>query len=210
MADRNIERAQERDPVRDSNDVLLHQESIAKVMANASEIIRRYNAGGAEREAVIKEHKGRGELSRLLNTLRQIRRSELREGGIIDNLDSADGSYDRRDQHRELNGLVNNIRNLDISLNRMWGSQWIRRTQAWFQETMPNWWTVEWRAFKDNAKHFLTAAGVVGVAGAGLTIGGYALANGGLAPGLQALGGHLSQGTSFLGTQLSKLLKRTP
>ncbi len=209
MADRNIEQPHERG-LAASDDLHQHQEMLARTMTRARELIDRYNRGGEERTKLLAELRQTDGLSEILQTLRQLRDSELDKHGLLRSLDAADGSYDRRGTHRQLNTLIGNIRNLDIDLNRMWGTRMVRKISAWFGESMPNWFSVEWRAFKDNSKHFLTSAAVVGAAGAGLTVGGYALANGGLAPGLQALGGHLSQGTSFLGAQLSKLFKRTP
>lgn len=190
MADRNIEQGPERG-LAASDDMHKHQEVLGRTVARAKDIIDRYNRGGESRTALLAELKANDGLSDVLQTLRQLRDSELEKNGLLRLHDAADGSYDRRSTHRNLNALIGNIRNLDIDMNRMWGTRWARKISAFFGESIPNWWTVEWRAFKDNAKHFLTTAGVVGIAGAGLTVGGYSLAHGGITPGLQAMGRHI-------------------
>ncbi len=189
MPDNAIERGPERG-LAASDDLHKHQETLTRTMTRANEIVDRYKRGGEERAKLIAELRANDGLSDVLQTLRQLRDSELERNGLLRQLDQADGSYDRRNTHRRLNSLIGNIRNLDIDMNRMWGTRMIRKISAFFGESVPNWWTVEWRAFKDNAKHFLTTAAVVGAAGAGLTVGGYALAHGGLTPGLQAMGRH--------------------
>jgi hypothetical protein len=190
MADRNIERGPERG-LSASDDLHQHQDILKRARQEAETIINRYNQGGEERAKLLGELRGSERLSEILTSLRQLRESEFEPNGLLRRLDEEDGSYDRRIGHRKLNHMINWIRGLDIDLNRMWGTRWARKVGSWFGETIPNWWTVEWRAFKDNAKHFLTTTAVVGAAGAGLTVGGYALAHGGLTPGLQAMGRHI-------------------
>lgn len=188
MADRNIEQGPERG-LSASDDMHKHQELLGRTMSRANDILARYNQGGEERAKLVAELKANDGLSDVLQTLRQLRSAELEKNGLLRTLDEADGSYDRRNSHRALNKLIGKIRDLDLSMNRWFSG--IRKIKAWFGEDLPNWWTVEWRSFRDNAKHFLLTAGVVGAAGAGLTVGGYALAHGGLTPGLQAMGRHI-------------------
>ena len=107
-------------------------------------------------------------------------------------LDRADGSYDNANIDRKINAQISWLSNLNISLNRMFGTRTARKVMGFFTRTMPNWIGVEWKSFKDNAKHALIAAGTIGAAGAALTIGGYSLAYGGFMPGMSALGTHLT------------------
>lgn len=204
MADRNIDRAPERG-LSASDDIHKHQEVLGKAMTEAEEILERYSRAHGDRTALIAELKRTDKLSSLLQTLRQLRDAELDKHGLLYEMDKSDGSYDRRGTHRRLNGLITNLRGLDINLNRMYGTRMVRKISAWFGETLPKWLTVEWRAFKDDAKHFLRTAGVVGLAGAGLTVGGYALAYGGFTPGFSALGGHLGQAGSYIASQWGRL-----
>lgn len=179
-----------------SDDIHAHQERLVKNMDKAAELITEYEKGGDAREALLKRLTGTEELPILIQSLTQLRDSQLEQNGLIMGMDLADGSYDNATIDRKLNRQINWLSDLNISLNRMFGTRTARKVMGFFTRTMPNWIGVEWTAFKDNAKHVLIAAGTIGAAGAVLTAGGYALAYGGLTPGLAALGTHLTPALS--------------
>ena len=181
-----------------SDDVHAHQERLGKNMDKAAEIIAEYEKGGDAREALLKRLTGSEELPILIQSLTQLRDSQLEQNGLIMDMDLADGSYDNATVDRKLNHQINWLSDLNISLNRMFGTRTARKVMGFFTRTMPNWIGVEWTAFKDNAKHVLMAAGVIGAAGAAVTVGGYALAYGGIAPGLSALGTHLTPALTYV------------
>jgi len=175
-----------------SDDIHAHQERLSKNMDKATELIAEYEKGGDAREALLKRLTGTEELPILIQSLTQLRDSQLEQNGLIMGMDLADGSYDNATIDRKINSQISWLSNLNISLNRMFGTRTARKVMGFFMRTMPNWMGVEWNAFKDNAKHVLIAAGTIGAAGAALTVGGYVLVYGGLTPSITALGTHLT------------------
>lgn len=102
------------------------------------------------------------------------------------------------------------IRNLNIDLNKQWGTRSARKIYSWFEEDIWNWYGITKRKFVDNGKFLLKAAGMAAVgtvaaaAGtAGLVAGGYALAGWaggeGAMAGLGLLGQHAGIATTAIG-----------
>jgi hypothetical protein len=173
-----------RDRFRDADDFESYQRTLDATMKRADDLIARGKANtlsAAEKK----------ELPRVVSKLRELLAIQMDWNGKIAKVDREDGSYDNATIDNQLRVQLRQLRNLDISHNRLWGTRLIRKITSWFSEDVPNWFGVKLEQVKDNLKQVLK---VVGVAGA-LTAGGYAtygyFAGGGAIKGLGLFAEHI-------------------
>ncbi|MDO8649197.1 MAG: hypothetical protein Q7R81_05445 [Candidatus Peregrinibacteria bacterium] len=177
------------------DDYKSYQEMLKKTMDRADEILAMQERGMTPAEQKLAAR----ELPSIVAALRQLLDAQMEKNGMIAEIDMADGSYDNADIDDKLRIQLGKLRNMNTDMHRRFGSRTERKVQAWFREDIRNWFGVKWRQFKDNMKHFLITAGVVGGLTAGGVIGGYALYHGGLLAGLGALKGHLGILSKWVG-----------
>ncbi len=143
------------------------------------------------------------ELPRITASLRQLLRAQMEHNSILAEIDRADGSYDNATLDNQLRQQLGQLRDKSIDLNKMWGTRTVRKISAWITEDLPNWFNVKTSQAIDTLKQFLKGAAVVGGLTTATVIGGYAIANGGILPGLSILGEHLNVVGAYLGPKLA-------
>jgi hypothetical protein len=179
-----------------------YRRTLKETMARADEIIAMRERGLTPEET--KQLKT--ELPHVVASLRQLLEVQLDRNADISKLDRADGSYDNADIDEKLRIQLKQLRNLNTDLSRMFTTKTVRKVSAWFHEDLPNWFSIKWEQTKDNLRQFLKTAAVVGGLTAGGVITGYAIANGGLIPGIGVLGEHLKLIGAYLGSATAPAL----
>ena len=189
------------DHFEDSDDFEAYSRSLDSVMKRSNELL----GISKERELTDKE---KAELPRVVTRLRQLLKIQMNWNGRIAKIDMEDGSYDNATIDNKLRVQLRALRNLDIDVHRMWGTQTIRKISSAITEDIPNWFGIKWQQLKDNAKQFLKIAGVAAGATAGAyALGGWLMGHGPIA-GLKTLGDHVGWLASGIGGAFSSLKKR--
>ncbi len=178
-------------------------------MQEADEFLMRYHKGGAERDKALNDIRAIGGLGTLQQKLGQQLGGELDKNGLSWKLDLADGVYSNRQKHRDITDKRGQIRDIDISENYAFG---LAQKLSGKIEGIKARYKIEEAAFFNDMKFLLINAGIVGAGALGLgalglslTVGGYALAQGGLSPGLTLLLSHLGTAGGFIASQWSNL-----
>jgi hypothetical protein len=174
------------DSFEEFDDFEAYQRVLRETMARADALIEKHGSGAALTPAEKRE------LPVVVGKLRQLLAQQLKWNGKIAKLDREDGSYDNAHLDNQLRRQLKALRNMDTNLNRLWGTRTVRKIRSWFAEDVPNWFGVTWAKAKDNLKHLAKTAGIVVGIGALGTVGGYALAYGGVGPGLEAMSRHFA------------------
>jgi hypothetical protein len=188
-------------PLEEFDDLHAYNESLQKTLRRADEIVAMQRRGLTEQERKALKT----ELPALVRTLRHLLKVQMDPSGTIVKADLEDGSYDNADTDNQLRSRLGTLRNLDVRLNRMFGTRTIRNLSSTFTEDLPNWFGVKWRQAKDNLKHLLKTTAVVGGISAAGLLAGYGLYHGSLTQGATVLGQHAGVAGSAIGSFLSSI-----
>ncbi len=121
-----------------------YRRTLKDVMARADEIIAMKERGLKPEE--IKQLKT--ELPHVVSALRELLEAQLDRNAEISKLDRADGSYDNADLDDKLRIQLKQLRNLNTDVSRMFTTRTVRKVSAWFNEDLPNWFSVKWEQAK--------------------------------------------------------------